>query len=130
MAELRFPALWRLLSQRPDLLAHHAVAYGALIEEQASLKFAGWRRTVIRQLAIVLMLGIALASAELAFLLWLVSTVISPAAGLAMLLAPLLPLAIALYLWLSAPDLQTPPVSRVFQEQMAADWQLLQDALP
>lgn len=130
MAELRFPALWRLLSQRPDLLAHHAVAYGALIEEQASLKFSGWRRTLLRQFAIVLALGVALASGELAFLLWLVSPAVSPATCIALVAAPLLPLCIALYLCLTAPQTQDPPVARIFKDQLAADWQLLQDALP
>jgi hypothetical protein len=127
MAELRSSALWHLLSNRPDLLVNHATAYGALIEEQASLKFAGWRRTAIRQCVVLVALGVACVSAEVAVMLWAVGTSLSLTAGVTLVVAPLVPLLIAA--WFSRTDtaVELPPLSQLLQAQIKADWSLLQD---
>jgi len=127
MAELRSSALWRLLSNRPDLLVNHATAYGALIEEQASLKFAGWRRTAIRQCIVLLAIGVACVSAEVAVMLWAIGGTLNMTGGVTLVMAPLLPLLVAA--WFSRPESSTkpPPLSQVLQAQIKADWSLLQD---
>jgi hypothetical protein len=127
MAELRSSALWRLLSNRPDLLVNHATAYGALIEEQASLKFAGWRRTAIRQCIVLIALGVACISAEVAVMLWAVSASMTTAAGVTLIVAPLLPLLVALWFNRSETGSESPPISQVLQAQFKADWSMLQD---
>jgi Kef-type K+ transport system membrane component KefB len=116
-----------LLSNRPDLLVNHATAYGALIEEQASLKFAGWRRTAIRQGIVLIALGVACISAEVAVMLWAVSTSLTPAAGVTLIVTPILPLLIAGWFNRSEAGIESPAISQVLQAQIRADWSVLQD---
>ncbi len=127
MAELRSKALWRLLSTRPELLVNHAAAYGALIEEQASIKFAGWRRTAIRQAIALIALGVACVSIEVAVMLWAVSSTLTTAAGVTLIVAPLVPLLVAAWFARTVPGDDTPPISKVLQEQFKADWALFED---
>jgi hypothetical protein len=127
MAELRSSALWRLLSNRPDLLVNHATAYGALIEEQASLKFAGWRRTAIRQGIAFVALGVAFISAEVAVMLWAVSASMTSVASVTLIAAPLLPLLVAAWFGRSETASESPTISQILQAQIKADWSLMQD---
>ncbi len=93
------PALL-ILAKNPEILADHAEAYTDLIAESVKSMVIDWRRRAICDVAIAICLLLFMVFAGVAAMLWGTSTTVN-IQGLYLLFGvPLLPLLVAIALWL------------------------------
>ncbi len=123
-------ALWLLLAHRPDVLANHGMAYAMLVEEQTTLHLERGKRVVVRQLLMLLCMGVAFVCGAVALMLLAISPA-QPLTVLALFAAlVLLPAITALWLWLAAPVARIPSLVGMLQEQLKVDWELFHGHTP
>ena len=89
------PPLLRLIATQPQLLLNHAEAYADLLSEELGQAAGRWKqRTVLFSLALAC-LAISAVLAGVALMLWATTPAADIHAPWALLLTPLLPLALA-----------------------------------
>lgn len=119
--------LLTLVATQPQLLADHAEAYAELATAELVLASAGWKQQAIWTAALLACAVIAVALAGVALMLWAVSPEPNIRAPWALLVAPLLPLLLAVGCWLAA----RPSADRAFnllRQQVGADLRMLREA--
>ncbi len=119
--------LLALVATQPQLLVDHAEAYSELASAELALASAGWKQQALWSAGSVACMVIAVALAGVALMLWAVSPESNIRAPWALVVAPLLPLLLALGCWLAA----RPPADRAFnllRQQLQADLQMLRQA--
>lgn len=127
---LQTSALWRLLTQHPEVLGRHAMAYALLVQEQLGLSLQRAQRAVLRGVLLLLCVGVTWVCASVALMLWAISPAQPPAVLAVLVGLVLLPLLVALGLWLVPSASKGPSLLEILQEQLQADWELLHRATP
>lgn len=120
--------LLALAATQPQLLIDHAEAYAELASAELALASTGLRQRVVWAVGCLACVVIALALAGVALMLWAVSPPADIRAPWALLVAPLLPLLLAIGCGLAA----RPSADRAFhllRQQMHADMRMLREAV-
>ena len=129
-------ALLRLISTQPTLLADHVQAYAELAADEFGQVRAAWQRRLLLQAVCLCSLAVSAVLAGVALMLWAVIPEARVQALWALVLAPLLPLLLALCCgWLAQSAVAKPgrnggksgAFPRV-REQLAADRAMLSEA--
>ena len=120
--------LFLLIATRPQLLADHAEAYAELVGAEVAQVSATWkRRTLLYALALCgLAVGVVLAG--VALMLWAVTPAASMHAPWALIAAPLLPVALALWCLLAVRSQVNGGGFDNIRQQMKADLAMLREA--
>ncbi len=125
---LRMHPLLHLVASQPQLLADHAAAYAELVAAEAVTVSAHWQRRLLLGAVAVFCLLVGAILAGVALMLWAVLPTAQILAPWALLVAPLLPLALAIVCLLAA---RAPGVGIAFENlrrQMKADMAMLREA--
>ncbi|MGY4828372.1 hypothetical protein ACVNIS_07340 [Sphaerotilaceae bacterium SBD11-9] len=118
--------LLRLVATQPQLLADHAEAYADLFGEELGAASARWKRRVVLKSIGLCLVGVSAALGGVALMLW---AVIPPAdihAPWALLVAPLVPLAVAGACWWTG-NARSPAAFEGMRQQMRADVAMLRE---
>ncbi len=122
--------LLHLIATRPQMLADHAEAYAELVASEVADVSASWKRRVVLNAVALCCLGVAAVLAGVALMLWAVFPPASMHAPWALLVAPLVPLAIALIcLWMARPAGDVGPFDKV-RQQLQADMLMFREVSP
>ena len=123
--------LLRLISTQPTLLADHVQAYAELAADEFGQARAAWQRRLLLQAVCLCSLAVAAVLAGVALMLWAVIPEARVQAPWALVLAPLLPLLVALCCGLlgQGPSLKQAQVGAFprVREQLAADRAMLSE---
>lgn len=127
MALLMHPLL-RLVASQPQLLVDHAEAYAELVTVEISAASAGWTRRVALNAAGLCGLGVAAVLAGVACMLWAALPASGMQAPWALIVVPLLPLAVALGCLGLARSRGHGPAFDALRRQVQADLAMLREA--
>lgn len=119
--------LFLLIATRPQLLADHAEAYAELVATEVGHVSAAWKRRALLYAVALGCLVVAAVLAGVALMLWAVIPVASMQAPWVLIVAPLLPVAVAGGCLLAA---RSPGDSSGFdsiRQQMKADLAMLRE---
>lgn len=94
--------LLHLIVREPDLLADHAGAYAELLGQEIGLASAQWKRKALLSAVALCSAGVGAVLAGVALMLWAVIPQENIHAPWALVLAPLVPLGLALGCWMSS----------------------------
>ncbi len=118
----------RLMANQPQLLSEHAQAYAELVSAEMASASAFWKRQAWLNALAVCCLGVAGVLVGVALMLWAVTPVGSIHAPWALIVAPLLPIAVALGCLMQAQkSTQGGALERV-RQQLRADLLVLREA--
>lgn len=120
--------LFRLLADRPQLLAEHADAYAALIAAEVPRISAAWRRSALLYGLALCGLVVGGALVGVAAMLWAATPALPPQAPLILVAVPALPLLAALVCALAARSARASEVIAPLREQLRADIVVLREA--
>jgi uncharacterized membrane protein YqjE len=120
--------LFELLLARPQLLADHAQAYGALFTEELGEARAALQRWALWRAVTLCSLFSAAILAGMALMLWAMLPASPMQAGWVLLVTPLLPLVVAVVCWPLAKKNGTPPLFDLMRAQIRADKAMLRAA--
>lgn len=119
--------LFLLIATRPQLLADHAEAYAELVATEVGHVSAAWKRRALLYAVALGCLAVGAVLAGVALMLWAVIPVASMQAPWVLIVAPLLPVAVAVGCLLAA---RSPGDSSGFdsiRQQMKADLAMLRE---
>ncbi|MDP2369484.1 hypothetical protein [Rhodoferax sp.] len=119
--------LFRLIATQPELLAQHAQGYTELVSQEFERVSSVWKRQATLRLAALCSLCVAVALAGVAFMLWAVIPAIQMQAPWALLVAPLLPLALAGWCLLALRPTGPPRSFDNVRQQWEADLAVLRE---
>jgi len=94
--------LLHLIATRPQLLAHHAEAYAELVASEIGKVSAAWKRRAMLKAMALCCLGVAAVLAGVALMLWAVIPAAQVQAPWTLIVAPLFPVAVAVWCLLMA----------------------------
>ncbi|MDO9142795.1 hypothetical protein [Rhodoferax sp.] len=120
--------LLELLLARPQLLADHAQAYGALFTEEMGEARAALQRWAIWRAITLCSLFSAAILAGMALMLWAMLPPSPMQASWLLLVTPMVPLAVAAVCWPLAKKNGTPPLFDLMRAQIRADKAMLRAA--
>lgn len=120
--------LLELLLARPQLLADHAQAYGALFTEELGEARAALQRWALWRAVTLCSLFSAAILAGMALMLWAMLPASPMQASWVLLVTPLLPLVVAVVCWPLAKKNGTPPLFDLMRAQIRADKAMLRAA--
>lgn len=120
--------LLELLLARPQLLADHAQAYGALFTEELGEARAALQRWALWRAVTLCSLFSAAILAGMALMLWAMLPASPMQASWVLLVTPLLPLVVAVVCWPLAKQNGTPPLFDLMRAQIRADKAMLRAA--
>ena len=113
--------LLHLIATRPQMLADHAEAYAELVTSELGAVSATWKRRAVLSAVALCCVGVAAVLAGVAVMLWAVIPQASMQAPWALLVAPLVPLGMAVICGLMArPASDVGPFDNV-RQQLQAD---------
>jgi cytochrome bd-type quinol oxidase subunit 2 len=119
--------LFHLIATRPQLLAEHAQAYAELVGAEISQVSAAWKRRAILLAAALCCVGVAAVLAGVALMLWAVVAEGEIRAPWALIVAPLVPLAVALACLLAARSDDEREAMASLRQQVSADMAMLRE---
>lgn len=117
--------LLRLSLTQPRLLADHADAYAELVTAEMRSAAALWQRRLWLHALTLCCLGVAAVLAGVAWMLWLVTPMEDIRTPWALMAAPLLPCAVALWCWLQVRASGSAAVFDNLLQQVRADIAML-----
>lgn len=120
--------LLQLLLTRPQLLADHAQAYGALFTEEMGDARAALQRWALWRAVTLCCLFSAAILAGMALMLWAMLPVSPQQASWVLLVTPMLPLAVAVVCWPLARKNGSPPLFAQMRAQIHSDQAMLRAA--
>lgn len=120
--------LLELLLARPQLLADHAQAYGALFTEEMGEARAALQRWAIWRAITLCSLFSAAILAGMALMLWAMLPPSPTQASWLLLVTPMVPLVVAAVCWPLAKKNGTPPLFDLMRAQIRADKAMLRAA--
>jgi len=120
--------LFLMIATRPQLLADHAEAYAELIATEVGHVSSTWRRRSLLYTVGLGCLAVGVVLAGVALMLWAVTPAASMHAPWALIAAPLLPLALALWCLLVARSPAKASGFAAILQQMKADLAMLREA--
>lgn len=117
--------LLELLLGRPQLLADHALAYGALFTEEMGEARAALQRWALWQAVTLCSLFLAATLAGMALMLWAMLPASPMQTTWLLLVTPMVPLVVAAVCWPLAKKNGTPPLFDLMRAQIRADKAML-----
>lgn len=120
--------LFLLMATRPQLLADHAEAYAELVAAEVAHVSAAWKRRALLYAVALVCLAVAAVLAGVALMLWAVIPVASMQAPWALLVAPILPIASAVWCLLAARSPGNASAFDNIRQQIQADLAMLREA--
>jgi hypothetical protein len=117
--------LFRLLTERPQLLAEHADAYAALIAAEVPRISAAWQRSTLLYALALCSALVGLVLAGVASMLWAALPALPLQAPWALIAAPALPLLASLVCLLAARSGRAVDAIALLRGQLQADIELL-----
>lgn len=120
--------LFLLIATRPQLLADHAEAYAELVATEVGHVSAAWKRRALLYAVALGCLAVAAVLAGVALMLWAVIPVASMQAPWLLIVAPLLPMALAAGCLLAARSAGDANGFKNIGQQMKADLAMLREA--
>jgi hypothetical protein len=120
--------LLRLIATQPQLLADHAEAYADLLGEEIGAATARWKRQAVLAAVGLCLLGVSAVLGGVALMFWAVMRPEDIQAPWALVVAPLLPLAIAIGCFVAANRSSVPssPFDNL-RQQMRSDVAMLRE---
>ena len=119
--------LLHLLATRPQLLADHAEAYAGLLNAELGSATSAWKRRALLSAVALCCGGVAAVLAGVALMLWAVIPATQIQAAWALLVAPLVPAAVALVCLLAVrSDARSGAFDQV-RRQIKADFMMLRE---
>ena len=120
--------LFLLIATRPQLLADHAEAYAELVAAELAQLSATWKRRSLLYALALCCLAVGAVLAGVALMLWAVTPAASIHALWALVAAPVVPVALALWCLLAARSNAHVSGFDNIQQQMKADLAMLREA--
>lgn len=120
--------LFLLIATRPQLLADHAEAYAELVATEVAHVSAAWRRRTLLYAVALGCLAVAAVLAGVALMLWAVIPVATMQVPWALIVAPLLPIAVAVGCLLAVRSQGDASGFDNIRQQMKADLVMLREA--
>lgn len=120
--------LFLLMATRPQLLADHAEAYAELVAAEVANVSVAWKRRALLYAVALVCLAVAAVLAGVALMLWAVIPVASMQAPWALLVAPILPIALAVWCLLVARSSGNASAFDNIRQQIQADLAMLREA--
>jgi hypothetical protein len=120
--------LLRLIATQPQLLADHAEAYADLLGEEIGAATARWKRQAVLAAVGLCLIGVSAVLGGVALMFWAVMRPEDIQAPWALVVAPLLPLAIAIGCFVAANRSSVPssPFDNL-RQQMRSDVAMLRE---
>lgn len=120
-------SLLKLITNHRQLLVEHAEAYAELAVSEAVNVSAAWKRQAILSASALCSLVVAAVLAGVALMLWALMPGTHLQAPWVLLVAPLLPLAVAVGCWLAARKTDGEPLFANLRRQFEADKAVLRE---
>lgn len=120
--------LFLLIATRPQLLADHAEAYAELVSADVAHVCATWKRRSLLYALALYGLAVGVLLAGVALMLWAVTPAASIHAPWALIAAPGVPVALALWCLLAARSQGHASGFENIRQQMKADLAMLREA--
>lgn len=120
--------LFLLIATRPQLLADHAEAYAELVATEVGHVSATWKRRSLLYALALSCLAVAAVLAGVALMLWAVIPIASMQAPWVLIVAPLLPMALAAGCLLAARSPGDASGFDTIRQQIKADLAMLREA--
>src|ERR1035437_9887619 len=120
--------LLHLIASRPQLLADHAEAYGALLTTESANWTTAWRRRGLLRMSALCWLVVACVLTGVALLLWALMPVAAAQAPTALIMVPLLPLALGVGCLFAARSQRDGAALEQVRQQFKADLAMLREA--
>ena len=120
--------LLHLIVREPDLLADHAGAYADLLGEEIGVASAHWKRQALLSAVALCSAGVGAVLTGVALMLWAVIPPQDLHAPWALVVAPLVPLGLAVVCWLGAHSTQGPRAFEQMRRQLREDAAMLKGA--
>jgi uncharacterized membrane protein YqjE len=120
--------LLHLIAKEPGLLAEHAEAYAELLGEELGVASAHWKRRALMSAIALCAIGVGAVLAGVALMLWAVVPPENMNAPWALVIAPLVPFALAVGLWITARSQSGPRAFEHVKRQLREDAALLREA--
>ncbi len=113
--------LLHLIVREPDLLADHAGAYAELLGEEIGVASAQWKRKALLSAIALCGAGVGAVLTGVALMLWAVVPPDNMNAPWALIVAPLVPLGLAVACWVSAQNTAGPKAFEQVRRQLRED---------
>ena len=120
--------LLHLIATQPQLLADHAEAYADLVAEEIGDFSSTWKRRALLNAVALCSIGVAAVLAGVALMLWAVIPEAPIRAVWALIAAPLLPVAVALWCRIAARTQSGGTAFDRIRQQVTADRAMLREA--
>jgi hypothetical protein len=122
--------LLHLVIREPNLLAEHAGAYAELLGEEIGTASAQWKRKTLLSAVALCCGGVGAVLAGVALMLWAVVPPESMNAPWALMVAPLVPIGLAVGCWVSAQNNPGPRAFEQMRRQLREDAAMFKEAIP
>ncbi len=119
--------LLQLIATKPQLLFDHVEAYGDLVTSEARLISAAWKRRALLTAIALCSVGVGAVLAGVSLMLWAVTPASQIQAPWALLVAPLLPLALAAACIIYSRSRGEDNAFNTIREQVNADLTMLRE---
>jgi uncharacterized membrane protein YqjE len=119
--------LLRLIATQPQLLADHAEAYADLLGEELGAATVQWKRQAVLMAVGLCLIGVSAVLGGVALMLWAVIPPADIQAPWALVVAPLLPLVVAIGCLLSCRTSAAAGAFDALRQQMRADAAMLRE---
>lgn len=120
--------LFLLIATRPQLLADHAEAYAELVAAEVTQVSATWKRRSLLYALALICLAVGAVLAGVALMLWAVTPAASMHAPWALIVAPAVPVVLALWCLLAVRSQAQASAFDNIRQQMKADLNMLREA--
>ncbi len=119
--------LFLLIATRPQLLADHAEAYAELVATEVGHVSTTWKRRALLYVVALCGLAVGAVLAGVALMLWAVTPAASMHAPWALIAAPVVPVALALWCLLAVRSQANASGFENIRQQMKADLAMLRE---
>lgn len=120
--------LLHLIVREPDLLANHAGAYAELLGEEIGVASTHWKRKALLGAVALCSAGVGAVLTGVALMLWAVIPPQNMNAPWALVIAPLVPLGLAVACWVASQNSTGPKAFEQVRRQLREDAALFKGA--